>query len=93
MITLTIDDVVHEANGGERLIDLINRVGLQVAQVCYHPQLGPIQTCDTCMVERKPFRLTGRILIRGCCGMAAQQLENRAAFPAAIAFLFAPAML
>ena len=20
-------------------------------QVCYHPQLGPIQTCDTCMVE------------------------------------------
>jgi formate dehydrogenase major subunit len=51
MITLTIDGVVHEANSSERLIDLINRVGLQLAQVCYHPQLGPIQTCDTCMVE------------------------------------------
>src|SRR5215831_15717425 len=22
-----------------------------IPQVCYHPQLGPIQTCDTCMVE------------------------------------------
>jgi formate dehydrogenase major subunit len=51
MTTLTIDGVVHEANSSERLIDLINRVGLQIAQVCYHPQLGPIQTCDTCVVE------------------------------------------
>jgi formate dehydrogenase major subunit len=64
MITLTIDDVVHEANGGERLIDLINRVGLQVAQVCYHPQLGPIQTCDTCMVE-----INGQ-LARACATIA-----------------------
>ena len=23
----------------------------KLPQVCYHPQLGPIQTCDTCMVE------------------------------------------
>jgi formate dehydrogenase major subunit len=64
MITLTIDDVVHEANGGEHLIDLINRVGLQVAQVCYHPQLGPIQTCDTCMVE-----INGQ-LARACATIA-----------------------
>ena len=51
MITVTIDGVVHEASNGERLIDIINRVGIKIAQVCYHPQLGPIQTCDTCMVE------------------------------------------
>jgi len=51
MITVTIDGVVHEAMNGERLIDIINRVGIKISQVCYHPQLGPIQTCDTCMVE------------------------------------------
>lgn len=60
MITVTIDGVVHEAMGGERLIDVINRSGVKIAQVCYHPQLGPIQTCDTCMVE-----INGQ-LVRAC---------------------------
>ena len=51
MISVTIDGVVQEARTGERLIDVVNRTGSKVPQVCYHPQLGPIQTCDTCMVE------------------------------------------
>ena len=51
MTTITIDGETHEAETGQRLIDVINRAGIQVPQVCYHPQLGPIQTCDTCMVE------------------------------------------
>jgi formate dehydrogenase major subunit len=33
------------------LVDLLNAVGSKIPQVCYHPQMGPIQTCDTCMVE------------------------------------------
>jgi formate dehydrogenase major subunit len=36
---------------GERIIDLINREQIALPQVCYHPQLAPIRTCDTCMVE------------------------------------------
>src|SRR6266702_3451896 len=48
---LTIDGSVAEAKADERLVDLINRVGANLPQVCYHPQLGPIQSCDTCMVE------------------------------------------
>jgi formate dehydrogenase major subunit len=40
-----------EVESGERLIDVLNRSNTAVPQVCYHPQLGPIQTCDTCMVE------------------------------------------
>src|ERR1700746_3093951 len=40
-----------EASEGERLVDVINRVTKTLPQVCYHPQLGPIQTCDTCLVE------------------------------------------
>ena len=51
MIRVTIDGVVHEAMSGERLIDVINRAGIKISQVCYQPQLGPVQTCDTCMVE------------------------------------------
>jgi formate dehydrogenase major subunit len=51
MISVTIDGVVQEAQAGERLIDVINRSRSKLPQVCYHPQLGPIQTCDTCMVE------------------------------------------
>ena len=36
---------------GEPLIEAINRSHTALPQVCYHEQLGPIQTCDTCMVE------------------------------------------
>jgi formate dehydrogenase major subunit len=60
MLCITVDGLVQEANADERLIDVINRSGSEIAQVCYHPQLGPIQTCDTCMVE-----VDGR-LVRAC---------------------------
>src|SRR5467141_405174 len=50
-VKLTIDGSITEAKADERLVDLINRVGANLPQVCYHPQLGPIQSCDTCMVE------------------------------------------
>ncbi len=36
---------------GEPLVELLDRLGLGVPHVCYHPALGPIQTCDTCLVE------------------------------------------
>ena len=51
MIRVTIDGRQLEAQPDELLIDLIERSGVSVPHVCYHPQLGPIQTCDTCMVE------------------------------------------
>ena len=51
MLAITVDGLAQEARADERLIDVINRSGSKVPQVCYHSQLGPIQTCDTCMVE------------------------------------------
>jgi formate dehydrogenase major subunit len=69
MIMVTIDGVVHQASNGERLIDVINRVGLQIPQVCYHPQLGPIQSCDTCMVE------SDGQLVRACATVASAGME------------------
>jgi formate dehydrogenase major subunit len=69
MISLTINGVVREATLGERLIDVINRAGVKISQVCYHPQLGPIQTCDTCMVE------TNGQLVRACATAAFAGME------------------
>jgi formate dehydrogenase major subunit len=54
---------------GEPLVDVVNRAGVQIPQVCYHPQLGPIQTCDTCMVE-----VDGR-LARACGTVAADGMK------------------
>src|SRR4051794_11866349 len=49
--SITVDGVIQQTATDELLIDVINRSGIQIPHVCYHPQLGPIQTCDTCMVE------------------------------------------
>jgi formate dehydrogenase major subunit len=61
---ITIDGTVTEANFEERLLDLLERTGTEIPHVCYHPQLGPIQTCDTCMVE------VDRQLVRACATLA-----------------------
>jgi len=59
------------------LVDAINRVGVQLSQVCYLPQLGPIQSCDTCIVE-----VNGE-LVRACgsvvaAGMSVSTMATRA---------------
>jgi len=69
MISVTINGVVHDAMSGERLIDVINRTGMKISQVCYHSQIGPIQTCDTCMVE------TNGQLVRACATIASAGME------------------
>jgi formate dehydrogenase major subunit len=84
-ITLTVDGSVREAAEGGRLVDLLNRIGAAIPQVCYHPQLGPIQTCDTCMVE-----VNGE-LVRACGiavaeGMKVSTKSARAAAAQAEAF-------
>jgi formate dehydrogenase major subunit len=60
MIRPVIDGVPVDAESGELLVDILNRIGTALPQVCYQPQLGPVQTCDTCMVE-----VNGK-LVRAC---------------------------
>jgi formate dehydrogenase major subunit len=60
LVKLTIDAIETEAPEGSLLIDALNRTETKVPQVCYHPQLGPIGTCDTCMVE------VNGTLVRAC---------------------------
>ncbi len=51
MSRVTLDGSVRNVDAGDRLIDVVLAAGAQLPHVCYHPQLGPIQTCDTCLVE------------------------------------------
>jgi formate dehydrogenase major subunit len=68
-MTVTLDDRPQAIQPGELLIELINRSGIEVPHVCYHPQLGPIQTCDTCMVE-----VDGKLM--RACGVTAAEGMN-----------------
>jgi formate dehydrogenase major subunit len=79
MSDIMIDGSVVEVQPGERLIDAINRAGIKLAQVCYHPQLGPIQTCDTCMVE-----VNGK-LARACATVVSEAMKVSTNSPAAAA--------
>src|ERR1700675_4796568 len=69
VVNVAIDGVAQQARPDELLIDLINRTGVSVPHVCYHPQLGPVQTCDTCMVE-----VNGR-LVRACATGVAEGMR------------------
>jgi formate dehydrogenase major subunit len=68
-MNISIDGSNYQVEAGERLIDVINRVGKELPQVCYHHQLGPIQTCDTCLVE------VNRKLVRACATTAVDGLQ------------------
>ena len=54
--TVTVNGIEVPAHSGEWLIETLNRHAdsansKRVPQVCYLPQMGPIESCDTCMVE------------------------------------------
>ena len=63
--TLMVDGSPVEAHLGEMLVDALNRHAVkfqhtEVPQICYLPAMGPIQSCDTCMVT-----MNGE-LVRAC---------------------------
>src|SRR5438128_12089327 len=52
-MTILINGSPNNAQVGDRLIDVISRAGVELPHVRYHPQLGPIQTADTCLVGNR----------------------------------------
>lgn len=78
-MSATVNGTTVEIRPGERLIDLLNRINTVIPQVCYHPQLGPIQTCDTCMVE-----VNGK-LVRACAAEVEDGSRIHTASPRAVA--------
>jgi len=62
---ISVNGVRADAHQGEMLIDALKRLAEKtsskvVPHVCYLEQMGPIQTCDTCMVD------VGGHLVRAC---------------------------
>ncbi|ALX47296.1 formate dehydrogenase subunit alpha [Lentibacillus amyloliquefaciens] len=49
-VVVTIDGAEYLGAPDQNLLDLINTTGKFVPQICYNESLGPVQTCDTCMV-------------------------------------------
>ncbi|WMJ15784.1 formate dehydrogenase subunit alpha [Geobacillus proteiniphilus] len=51
MVTVTINGRAYRAKPGVTILEVVNEHGLPHPQVCYTPELGAIQTCDTCIAE------------------------------------------
>lgn len=49
--TVFYDERPLAAHAGEPLLDVLARHGIELPQICYHPTLGALQTCDVCWVE------------------------------------------
>src|SRR5882672_10378271 len=77
VVQLIVDGVVRDARQNESLVDVITRVGGTIPHVCYHPQLGAIQTCDTCMVEVNG-QLTRACATGAAAGMNVSTVSARA---------------
>ncbi len=57
---IKVDGREVEARGNDSLISVLEDNKVYVPHVCYNPYLGPIKTCDTCVVE-----VNGK-LVRAC---------------------------
>lgn len=51
LITITINGSDYSAKQGTTILEVINENNIPHPQVCYTPELGAIQTCDTCIVD------------------------------------------
>ncbi|WP_051344167.1 formate dehydrogenase subunit alpha [Alicyclobacillus herbarius] len=76
-VTVYIDGEAVTAPAGSRLLDLILQVQKDFPHICYHPALGPIETCDTCLVQ-----VDGE-LVRACATEATAGMMVRTKSPAA----------
>lgn len=48
---VTIDGQEFLGEPGGNLLELLRSEDIEVPDICYHPNLGPIETCDTCIIE------------------------------------------
>ncbi|PRO65622.1 formate dehydrogenase subunit alpha [Alkalicoccus urumqiensis] len=50
-VTIQVNGTLVKAKEGDTVLQHLNKSGKEVPQVCYHPSLGAVKTCDTCIVE------------------------------------------
>ncbi len=57
---MRLNDKSISVASGQNILDALRDHGVEIPQICYEPMLGPLQTCDTCIVE-----MDG-VLVRAC---------------------------
>lgn len=50
-IKVSINGAEVTATENQTILQYLSDSSIEVPSVCYHPSLGPIETCDTCIVE------------------------------------------
>lgn len=76
-LSVRINGNEYQANEGQNVVDVIKDQSIDIPHICYHPNLGTIQTCDTCMVE-----INGE-LVRSCATKVAAGMDIKTKSPAA----------
>jgi formate dehydrogenase major subunit len=60
IFTIQINGKEYEAQAGQSILEIAQKQDYYIPSICYHPNLGTIQTCDTCHVH-----VNGQ-LVRAC---------------------------
>lgn len=63
-ISVRVDGTEIQARAGATILDILNENKIEYPQICHVPEVDPIQTCDTCIVEAD-----GK-LVRSCSTIA-----------------------
>ncbi|MFB4164057.1 formate dehydrogenase subunit alpha [Alteribacillus sp. JSM 102045] len=50
-VTVKVNNEEKKGRADQSILQLLSDNNEEVPNVCYHPSLGPIETCDTCIVE------------------------------------------
>ena len=58
--SIHINKKTYRAEPGQTIIEVAQSQDYFIPSICYHPNLGTIQTCDTCLVN------VGGQLVRAC---------------------------
>ncbi|MED0666998.1 formate dehydrogenase subunit alpha [Bacillus badius] len=77
MVTITINGKDCTASPGSTILEILNKEKIPHPQICYVPEVDPIQTCDTCIVEAD-----GK-LVRSCSTIIQPDMKIELASPAA----------
>ncbi len=76
-MSIKIDGSNYDFQEGMTILQVINEHKIEHPQICYLPEVDPIETCDTCIVE-----VDGR-LIRACSTKAVSGMNISLSSPRA----------
>lgn len=76
-MSIKINDSRHDFDEGMTILQVINQAGIAHPQICHLPEVDPIETCDTCIVE-----VDGK-LVRSCSTRAEAEMNVQLSSPRA----------